>query len=399
MARADFTSAGHPLQPAAFPDLAEEREILDNVNLQPLIDAVSRPYAGVGRRPHDRRAIVRAHFMAYLHKTIIGTITALHWTLLNNPAFRAACGFTDRVPSRPTLSRVWTQMAEYPEAVERIMDEIVREAKRIRPDLGKELAVDATPVRSYSDGNRKPPSDPDAEWGMHHKANTKEGFEWIFGYKLHVAADANYDFPIAMKFTPGNANDSPHMIPVVKDAERHLGGFPKRVLGDRGYDAAANSQWVDERGGAPIIHKRKPKSGLHQGEYTTDGIPVCECGEVREYLFTNPANGVHHYGRAPDCRSDDEDSLCYTTFWVNPQENVRLFGGDVRRGSDEWKQGYKKRWSVERVFSRWKVEGRLNDHRFRQMKTIRLHAMFQMLALQATILTRMKAEVFSAIAA
>lgn len=94
---------------------------------------------------------------------------------------------------------------------------------------------------------------------------------------------------------------------------------------------------------------------------------------------------------APDCRSDDEDSLCYMTFWVNPQENVRLFGGDVRRGSDEWKQGYKKRWSVERVFSRWKVEGRLNDHRFRQANTIHLHSMFQMLALQAVILTRMKA--------
>ena len=148
---------------------------------------------------------------------------------------------------------------------------------------------------------------------------------------------------------------------------------------------------MNERGGAPIIHKRKPKSGLHQGEYTTDGNPVCECGEPQEFLFTNPANGVHHDGRASDCRSDDEDSLCYMTFCVNPQEDVWLFGGDVQRGSDEWKQGYKKRWSVERVFRRWKVEGRLNDHRFRQRKTIRLHAMLQMLAPQAVVLTRMKA--------
>ena len=105
------------------------------------------------------------------------------------------------------------------------MDEIVREARRIRPNLGDDLAVDATPVRSYSDGNRKPPSDPDARWGMHHKANTKEGFEWIFGYKLHLAADANYDFPIAIKFTAGNANDSPHMISLVQSAERRLNGF------------------------------------------------------------------------------------------------------------------------------------------------------------------------------
>ena len=53
------------------------------------------------------------------------------------------------------------------------MDEIVREARRVRSDLGEEIAVDATPVQSYSDGNKEPRSDPDADWGMHHKANTK----------------------------------------------------------------------------------------------------------------------------------------------------------------------------------------------------------------------------------
>ncbi len=233
MAPSDFTSAEPLRQPAALPDLAEQREILDNVNLEPLIEAVSRPYPGVGRRPHDRRAIVRAHFLAYLYRATIGTITLLHWTLLNCPAFRVACGFDGMVPSRSTLSRVFTQMAKHPDLVERAMDEIVREARRIRPDLRDDIAVDATPVHSYSDGNRNLPSDPDAEWGTHHKANTKDGFEWIFGYKLHVAADANYDFPIAMRITAGNVNDSPHMVPVVEDAERRLKGFPKSVIADR----------------------------------------------------------------------------------------------------------------------------------------------------------------------
>ena len=139
-------------------------------------------------------------------------------------------------------------MSEHPNVVERVMDEVVREVMKIRPELGEDLAVDATPVRSYSDGNRKLPSDPDAEWGMHHKANTKEGFEWIFGYKLHVAADANHDFPIVIKFTAGNANDSPHMVSLVESAERRLNAFPKSVIADRGYDSERNNEWVDERG-------------------------------------------------------------------------------------------------------------------------------------------------------
>ena len=114
-----------------------------------------------------------AHLMAYLYKTVIGTVSALHWTQMNNATFRAACGFNARVPSRPTLSRVFTQLSEHPEIVERIMDD-VREARKVRSDLDEELTVDATPVRSCADGNREPRSDPDAEWGMHHKTNTKE---------------------------------------------------------------------------------------------------------------------------------------------------------------------------------------------------------------------------------
>ena len=163
----------------------------------------------------------------------------------------------------------------------------------------------------------------------------------------------------------GNANESPRMIPVVQDAESRLNGFPKSVVADQGYDAKENSEWVDERAGAPIIHKRKPQSGLRQGEYTTDGIPVCECGEPREYAFTNPTTGVHYYGEVPDCRSEDNNSLCFMSILVNPKENSRLFGSGVRRGSEEWDLTYRKRWSVERVFSRWKVEGRLNGYRFR----------------------------------
>ena len=156
---------------------------------------------------------------------------------------------------------------------------------------------------------------------------------------------------------------------------------------------------MDGRGAAPIIHKRRPKSGLHRGEYATDGVPVCECGKKRGYLFTNPDSGVHYYGRASECVSENEDSLCFMEILVNPREDVRLFGGSVRRGSMEWLSAYRKRWSVERVFSRWKVEGRLNDHRFRQSKTIRLHAMLQMLALQATILARLRVERYGWVAA
>ena len=47
------------------------------------------------------------------------------------------------------------------------------------------------------------------------------------------------------------------------------------------------------------------------------------------------------------------------------------------------------------MFSRWKTQGRLRNHFFRNRKTIHLHMQLQMLALQATILTKLMAEMAS----
>ena len=78
--------------------------------------------------------------------------------------------------------------------------------------------------------------------------------------------------------------------------------------------------------------------------------------------------------------------------YEDPEQNVRLFGGAIRRGSPEWSSKYRKRWSIERVFSPWKTHGRLRNHFFRDRKTIHLHMQLQMLALQATILTKLMVE-------
>ena len=49
---------------------------------------------------------------------------------------------------------------------------------------------------------------------------------------------------------------------------------------------------------------------------------------------------------------------CDVDVWVDPDDDPRLFGGSIRRGSPEWRSKYMKRWSIERVFSRWKTHGR-----------------------------------------
>ena len=57
---------------------------------------------------------------------------------------------------------------------------------------------------------------------------------------------------------------------------------------------------------------------------------------------------------------------------VNPEEDIRLFGGAIRRDGPEWKMLYRKRWSVERVFGRWKDKTVLQSHLFRGLSSMRL---------------------------
>ncbi len=65
-------------------------------------------------------------------------------------------------------------------------------------------------------------------------------------------------------------------------------------------------------------------------------------------------------------------SWCNFEVRVNPEDDIHLFGGAIRRDGPEWKKKYPKRWSDERVFSRWKERSVLDNHSFRGLSRIRL---------------------------
>ena len=158
--------------------------------------------------------------------------------------------------------------------------------------------------------------------------------------------------------------------------------------------------FLHRRGIAPVIHiRRLPNNALFDGIYTVDGAPTCMGGKPMEYVRTDPKTG-HHLYRCPAGECDRKNrirgySTCDDSHWEDPEQNVRLFGVAIRRGSPEWTSKYKKRWSIERVFSRWKTHGRLMNHFFRYRARIHLHIQLQMPALQATILTKLMVEMAS----
>ena len=87
-------------------------------------------------------------------------------------------------------------MVQHRHLVDECLDKVTDALHEVLPDLGETVAVDSTSVESFSNPNRKVISDPEARWGVKHKAKAKEGgVDWFFGYKMHLLADANYGIP------------------------------------------------------------------------------------------------------------------------------------------------------------------------------------------------------------
>ena len=114
------------------------------------------------------------------------------------------------------------------------------------------------------------------------------------------------------------------------------------------------------------------------------------------YVRTDPDTGRHLY-RCPEdgyARRDTARSVsaCDDEAWENPEGNIRLFGGRIRRGSPEWNTMYARRWSRERTSNRRKEQGRLERHCYFGLQRVSAHARLRMLMSLAAQLDQFLAE-------
>ena len=213
----------------------------------------------------------------------IGSLSALIARLHNDPALRSVAGFTYSLPSCATFWRVFDRLAGMPELIARCCDDLLDRLAELAPDLGREVAVDATTIVAYANPNRKHtvrnpdvPADVDATWTKKNSARDPSQQEWVFGYKAHVVADAKHDVPLGMVVTTAKSNDSPFLLALLAElASRHPWfSLPAGavVIADRGYDSKDNNEFVHRNGGVPVIHKRRlPEGKLHDDIYTAEG--------------------------------------------------------------------------------------------------------------------------------
>ena len=162
------------------------------------------------------------------------------------------------------------------------LDQIAAALREQHPDLGRDVAIDASDLPAFANGQRylynhgperQSYSDPDASWGHRSAVSTRKG-GGFYGYKLHMAVCTATDLPIAWRVETGRRNESLYTAPLL-DAERDRGFTPQTCAMDKGYD---NNRVLDEcrkRGVAPVVSlprdarsrlprsRSVPRSGRH----------------------------------------------------------------------------------------------------------------------------------------
>lgn len=356
-----------------------------------------------GRRGYSTKVLWRSLLAGYVLglETIAALIRALH----ENPFLAHVCEVTsvNNIPSKYAYSRFIRRLANHNDLVRQCMDDLAAELAQELLGFGEIVAVDSTNVSAWSNGAKKPASDPDATWSA--KKGRNGGREWWFGYKVHLLCDATHEIPITFRVTTAARHDSKELIPLLERAIQLIPYTPRYVLADAGYDAkTVYRQVVDDYGAIPIIklnlHGKKPDDICDElTDY--EGKPYCRNGfpMVATAFDENTRELIY---RCPEVFGDAECTWLASKCRDPEREIVRIrIANDYRRfcqvprGSHEWNLLYALRGSVERVFGRLKGFRALNRVTLRGLDKVELHCLLSVIVMQAMALGKAKQEMIS----
>jgi transposase, IS5 family len=287
-----------------------------------------------------------------------------------------------QVPSEWACYRFAAKLREHMSILEECISGVLKELKKNNPLLGWNVAIDASDMPAYANGQRfkykngperKKYSDPDASWGHRSAVSTRKG-GGFYGYRLHMAVCAKTDLPLAWKVETGRMNESPTVAPLL-DKLNTLGFSPETCAMDKGYDNGPIYEACEDRGIRPIVCL-KETARVKRGE---NKPPKCEHGEWR---FA----GADYDRKATKWRCPTGE--CATkSKWIKADRLHPLIPRETLR----WKGLYRGRASVERAFGRLKNEWGLSPLRVRKIERVRLHADLTMLSSLTTALNKERA--------
>jgi hypothetical protein len=306
-----------------------------------------------------------------------GGLVREHWRL------QRVLGCEGKPPSVFAAYRFKDKLIEHGGMVERCIDGVVEGLKAKLPTYGRDLAIDASDMPAYANGQRYVSknseternwhTDPDASWGHRSAVSTRKG-GGFFGYKLQAAVCTTTGLPVAWQVETAKANESMFVAPLLDTAKRR-GMLAATCAMDKAYDVTRVYAECAERNCEAVVPLRATPA-VKRGDH----LPAaCEHG-VWTFAGADRKRGASKW-RCPTggCRP--------ASTWIKADRLHPL----MPRESARWKATYRKRAAVEREFGRLKHEWGLGPLRVRGIDRVRLHADLTILTKLGCALTRTRA--------
>jgi IS5 family transposase len=218
-------------------------------------------YVDWGRDPWDPVLMFKLVFLQFLYDLSDRQLEErATWDLM----FKCFLGLSaeELPPDHTTLCRFRQRLGA--EGFQKLFNQVVEQARTQGLVSDRLHIIDATHMtakvdlfrlkKEHRDGDdddhyvdRNSP-DPDARFG---RKTPKKGF---YGYKCHVVQDADSDFLVQVKTTPGNVPDGA-VLPELAQAQA------RELTGNKAYDSQANRHHLAALGVAAGIIRRRPGPG------------------------------------------------------------------------------------------------------------------------------------------
>jgi len=225
--------------------------------------------AKVGRAPYKPSVLLRMLFLVYLYD--ISERQAEEQTNLNMAMkYFVGLGADERVPDHSTLTYFKERLLESgSDSLEEVFKELIIQAKRLGVEFGEIQILDS--VHTHADINigrdngRKSKGedsvDKGAKWGVKHSRKVKDDQgnihhqkECFLGYKAHVSLNEKTGIVTSLRVTSGNKYDGEYLPSLVKKdkakrliAKKKLEGSASRQIyaADKGYDDGDNHTFLN----------------------------------------------------------------------------------------------------------------------------------------------------------
>jgi transposase len=218
--------------------------------LDDIEEVVWEPYHkdGAGRPPRNPLGIFKALIVKRLRH--IPSDRELYRRLWSDAELREICDIEDwEKPYHPSqLSRFRKRVG--PERLERVVNRMIEKLIEGGVVKGEIMVLDATFIKAYS---KRDPHD-DSRGYPDHEARVGRGRKtYELGYKVHVAADAESELPVAFILAPANENEKKHAYKLIEKAQKVTNGRVKTLVADSQYSSRRLREKISANGIEAVI--------------------------------------------------------------------------------------------------------------------------------------------------